>query len=367
MRWWSSGWLRSGRMPMTMAWLTSSLAIVASASSPTTRIDPLTGRERRRWTLPSGADALTVPGLEMVGLIGAVGALGEAGIGRYAIVDGVDVTVGLGKAHRVTADVDTVVDETTPPDAVEAFLARSDTRRDPTEPHRVFVDGTKVEILPVRPLDDNDLNGISTNDALFVAAHAWPLDTTAVTVIAGHDGVVRVTAPFATPAALVAMKLDAIETATGLVKTSAPATHGTSTASSWTSTPTRPYATRSRPGRAGRCEVEVPALLFRVGESVADRCGHVRAQVVQHDVDRVPVGSEFDRDLVQSATAHAADSGPGTRDRSLFSPQPSQTGREMAGNHVQRFRSPTSFDTSNVLVKPAFFAPPGGFEPPSLV
>jgi hypothetical protein len=108
----------------------------------------------------------------MVGLIGAVGALGEAGVGRYAIVGGVAVTVGLGNAHRVTVDVDTVVDETTPPDAVEAFLARSDTRQDPTQPHRVFVDGTKVEILPVRPLDDNDLNGISTNDALFVAAHA---------------------------------------------------------------------------------------------------------------------------------------------------------------------------------------------------
>jgi hypothetical protein len=35
----------------------------------------------------------------------------------------------------------------------------------------------------VRPLDDIDLNGISTNDALFVATHAWALDTpTAVTV-----------------------------------------------------------------------------------------------------------------------------------------------------------------------------------------
>ena len=109
----------------------------------------------------------------MVGLIRAVGALGDAGIGRYAIVGGVGVTVRLGNAHRVTVDVDAVVDETTRPAAVEAFLARSDTCQGPTEPHRVFVDGTKVEIVPVRPLDDNDLNGISTNDALFVAAHAW--------------------------------------------------------------------------------------------------------------------------------------------------------------------------------------------------
>jgi hypothetical protein len=167
--------------------------------------------------MPSGADVVILPGPAMVGLIRAVGALGEAGIGRYAIVGGVAVTVRLGNAHRATADVDTVVDETTPPDAVEALLARPDTRQDPTEPHRVFVDGTKVEILPVGPLDDNDLDGIAINDALFVGAHAWALETaTAVTVIAGHDVVVRVTAPFATPAALVAMKLHAIETRRGV-------------------------------------------------------------------------------------------------------------------------------------------------------
>jgi hypothetical protein len=163
--------------------------------------------------MPSGADVVILPGPGMVGLIRAVGALGEAGIGRYAIVGGVAVTVRLGNAHRATADVDTVVDETTPPDAVEALLARSDARQDPTEPHRVFVDGTKVEILHVSPLDDNELDGIPTNDALFVAAHAWALDTaTAVTVIAGHDEVIRVTAPFATPSALIAMKLHAVET-----------------------------------------------------------------------------------------------------------------------------------------------------------
>jgi hypothetical protein len=69
----------------------------------------------------------------------------------------------------------------------------------------------------VRPLDDNDLNGISTNDALLAAAHAWALGTpTAVTVIAGHGVVVCVTSPFAAPAALVAMKLDAIETRHGV-------------------------------------------------------------------------------------------------------------------------------------------------------
>ena len=163
--------------------------------------------------MQSGADHIILTGPGMVSLIRAVGALGEAGIGRYAIVGVVAVTVRLGNAHRATADVDTVVDETTPPDAVEALLARAGTRQDSSEPNRVFIDGTKVEILHVGPLDDDELDGIPTNDALFVAAHAWALETaTAVTVVAGLDEAIRVTAPFATPAALIAMKLHAIET-----------------------------------------------------------------------------------------------------------------------------------------------------------
>ena len=44
----------------------------------------------------------------------------------------------------------------------------------------------------------------------------------------------------------------------------------------------------------------MPALPFRVGESIAERWGQVRGQVGEHDVDRVPVGSEFDRDLAQA-------------------------------------------------------------------
>lgn len=163
--------------------------------------------------MPSGADLVIFPGPGMAELISAVGALGESGLHRYCVVGGVAVTVRLGSAHRATADVDTVVDETTPPDAVTALLARSDARQDPTAQHRVIINGTKVEILHVAPLDDRELEGIPSDDALFVASHAWALDTaTLVTIVAGHDDLVRVTAPFATPAALIAMKLHAIQT-----------------------------------------------------------------------------------------------------------------------------------------------------------
>jgi len=148
----------------------------------------------------------------MVPLVRAVAALGDAGVGRYAVVGGVAVAARLNRAHRATADVDTVVDETTPPDAIEALLALPGTARDLSADHRVLVGGTKVEFLGVGPLNESDLDGIPSKDALFVASHVWALDTASpITVVAAAAVDVRATAPFATPAALIAMKLHAIE------------------------------------------------------------------------------------------------------------------------------------------------------------
>lgn len=162
--------------------------------------------------MPSGADTVVLAGAPMVPLVRAVGALGEAGLGHYAVVGGVAVTARLGQSHRATVDVDTVVDETRPPDAVEALLSLPGATPDPSADHRVFIDGTKIEILGVGPIDDADLDGVPAKNALFVAAHVWALETaTALTVVAEADSRVRATAPFASPAALVAMKLHAIE------------------------------------------------------------------------------------------------------------------------------------------------------------
>jgi hypothetical protein len=165
--------------------------------------------------VPSGDESVVLAGPAMPGLIRAVGALSEAGLRRYAVVGGVAVTARLGQAHRATADVDTVVDETTPPDAVQALLARPDTEPDPDpdRQHRVYVDGTKVEILGVEPIGPDDLDGVHDEGALFVASHTWALETaTPLTVVAEVDTEVRATAPFARSGALLAMKLHAIET-----------------------------------------------------------------------------------------------------------------------------------------------------------
>lgn len=149
----------------------------------------------------------------MVGLVRAVAAMETAGLGRHAVVGGLAVCARLNQAHRATVDVDTVVDETTPPDAVRALLLLDDTRPDPTASHRVYVSGTKVEILGVGPIAaDEDLSWATDADGLFVRAHTWALDTAGlVRVVSGDDPSVQATAPFATPGALVAMKLHAIE------------------------------------------------------------------------------------------------------------------------------------------------------------
>jgi hypothetical protein len=160
----------------------------------------------------SGDEPIVLAGEAMVALIRAVTALGEAGLGPHAIVGGVAVAVRLGQAHRATADVDMVVDDTLPPDAVTALLELPDAVRDADVDYRVWVGGTKIEVIPVARVSDSDLDGLTEMQTLFVAAHSFALFTaTPVTVLAAADTNVVATAPFATPAALVAMKLGAIQ------------------------------------------------------------------------------------------------------------------------------------------------------------
>lgn len=162
--------------------------------------------------MPSGSEPVFLPGRAMVDLVRAVAALGQAGLGRYAVVGGLAVNARLGQAHRATADVDTVVDETTPPDAVRALLRLPEAHPDPTGDHRVRIYGTQVEVLGVGPIGLGDVDGMPSSDALFVASHSWALDTaTLLTVVASDDSSIQASAPFASAASLLAMKLHAIE------------------------------------------------------------------------------------------------------------------------------------------------------------
>ena len=161
--------------------------------------------------MASGSEVV-LRGPAMVGLIRAVAALAQSGLEDYVIVGGVAVAARLGQAHRGTTDVDTVIDEVAHPDAIEALLALPDAQADPTGSHRVRIGGTKVEMIGVGPVDDSTFDGLTDMQTLFVAAHTWALSTaTPLTLVAGSEPTVRATGPFATPAALFAMKLHAIQ------------------------------------------------------------------------------------------------------------------------------------------------------------
>lgn len=93
---------------------------------------------------------------------------------------------------------------------MQLLLSRTDIEVDPATPNRVLVAGTTVELLPVGSLQPGDLDGVPESDALFVAAHYWALQTAEpLTVTCTAEPAIEATAPFATPSALVAMKLHA--------------------------------------------------------------------------------------------------------------------------------------------------------------
>lgn len=146
----------------------------------------------------------------MLPLVRAAARLADADLGAFAIIGGVAVTARLGRAHRATADVDTVVDDDVPPSALDVLRHLDGATPDESREHRVYLDGTKVEVIGTGAVTELDLDGLEDRQILFVAGHRWALETaTPVTMTA--DGGVRATVPMARASALVAMKLHAIQ------------------------------------------------------------------------------------------------------------------------------------------------------------
>ncbi len=159
----------------------------------------------------SGEPLVLLPGEAMVRLVCAAAKIAGANLGSYAIIGGVAVSARLGQAHRATADIDAVVDDLTPPPAIEALLDVPGAHADPTGAHRVLIDGIKVEIQGTEPFAAADIEGLTDQQILYIGAHRYALESaTGVTLVAEVDRV-RATLPVATPGALVAMKLHAIE------------------------------------------------------------------------------------------------------------------------------------------------------------
>lgn len=147
----------------------------------------------------------------MVRLVRAAAKVADANLGSYAVIGGVAVSARLGQAHRATADIDTVVDDLTPPPAIEALLDVPGAHADPTGAHRVLIDGIKVEVQGTEPFTPADLDGLTDKQILYVGAHRYALDSATPLTLVAQAEQARATVPVATPGALFAMKLHAIE------------------------------------------------------------------------------------------------------------------------------------------------------------
>ncbi len=131
-----------------------------------------------------------------------------------AIIGGFAVTCRLGHVHRATGDVDAVADELATVGAggssAQRLVDRGIAQPDPSgRDHRVFIEGTKLEIIDTQPLAEG-VDGIESGvDRLFLLGHRWALESAEPlrVTVAGTD--IDATLPVATPAALVATKLHA--------------------------------------------------------------------------------------------------------------------------------------------------------------
>lgn len=139
-------------------------------------------------------------------LVRTTARLAGVDLGPHALVGGLAVMCRLAAVHRVTQDVDTVTETTTPP-AVEV-VASSIGRPDPSNPSRVIVDGVTVDIIDTEALRNEDLEGLDVAERLFLVSHRWALDTAAHIEIVVGD--VTATIRVSTPSALVGMKAGAL-------------------------------------------------------------------------------------------------------------------------------------------------------------
>ena len=149
-------------------------------------------------------------GEKISALVASLAVLAErVPITEFAVIGGLAVLAHLAGSHRVTDDVDTVVaqhgDEPSPVDVVVSELGTAGA-----------ILGTKVDSIAVgdTPAAELSASELPTDDAdrMFVLAHRWALDGAGELVLLASalgGTTVRARCRFASPASLVAMKLQA--------------------------------------------------------------------------------------------------------------------------------------------------------------
>ncbi len=123
-----------------------------------------------------------------------------------ALVGGLAVTARIATVHRVTVDVDFVVEGEAPGDLAIAMP------EGPAGGERLVVGGVKVDVMPTMALPE-DADGLPDEDLprLFVLGHRWALES-ATRLAIRVEGLRETQAelPVASAAALLACKLHAI-------------------------------------------------------------------------------------------------------------------------------------------------------------
>ncbi len=136
-----------------------------------------------------------------------------------ALIGGMAVLCRVpGGPQRATQDVDLVSEESTEVVATSGVAADNLVtaklaQRDPTSAStRLFVGDTKVEIIETMAVTPSEVADVQPERArLFVLAHRWALESATDCTITVVNSDVSETVPVASPAALVAMKLHAIQ------------------------------------------------------------------------------------------------------------------------------------------------------------
>jgi hypothetical protein len=137
--------------------------------------------------------------------------LSEISIGRHAVVGGFAVMVRLATAHRVTDDLDAVTwtEDGTSDAPIAVLLEHGATR----SRNGVDLGDVHIDLIAVSDYEPDQLS-VDVDDSMFVITHTYGLSSaTWLTIEArrSDDVSTRATARVATPAALVAMKLRAMQ------------------------------------------------------------------------------------------------------------------------------------------------------------
>lgn len=155
--------------------------------------------------------AVTLVGNEASRLIVALERLAAPNAPTFTLVGGLAVLARLARPYRVTTDLDAVTIGPERDDFLEVLIGpgvRPGTGA--AERNRLYIDDVKVDIIATGDIDLEGFDVLPEKQALFALAHHWAMRTSTFLSIADDTGAIA-TCLVATPAALVAMKLHALQ------------------------------------------------------------------------------------------------------------------------------------------------------------